>query len=132
MLRLVQIDNGRFDLAFADTAATDNMDDVETIVYAALFTDQEAPDARIDDRYDRRGWWADPAAGSGLWHVRRQALTDTVRAEALDMVRQTLEKRAAGLSDITVSMEDSVNPDSLYLTITGTYRSRKFTLKVTL
>nr|DAI57567.1 MAG TPA: hypothetical protein [Caudoviricetes sp.] len=54
------------------------------------------------------------------------------RAEALDMVRQTLEKRAVGLSDITVSMEDSVNPDSLYLTITGTYRSRKFTLKVTL
>lgn len=132
MLRLVQIDNGRFDLAFADTTATDNMDDVETIVYAALFTDQEAPDERIDDRYDRRGWWADPAAGSGLWHVRRQALTDTARAEALDMVRQTLEKRAVGLSDITVSMEDSVNPDSLYLTITGTYRSRKFTLKVTL
>lgn len=132
MLRLVQIDNGRFDLAFADTTATDNMDDVETIVYAALFTDQEAPDTRIDDRYDRRGWWADSTAGSGLWHVRRQALTDTARAEALDMVRQTLEKRAVGLSDITVSMEDSVNPDSLYLTITGTYRSRKFTLKVTL
>ena len=42
MLRLVQIDNGRFDLAFADTTATDNMDDVETIVYAALFTDHEA------------------------------------------------------------------------------------------
>lgn len=132
MLRLVQIDNGRFDLAFADPASTDNMDDVETIVYAALFTDQEAPDERIDDRYDRRGWWADPAAGSGLWHVRRQALTDAARAEALDMVRQTLEKRAAGLSDITVSMEDPVNPDSLYLTITGAYRSRKFTLKVTL
>ena len=132
MLRLVQIDDGRFDLAFADTVATDNMDDVETIVYAALFTDQAAPDERIDDRYDRRGWWADPAAGSGLWHVRRQALTDAARAEALDMVRQTLEKRAAGLSDITVSMEDSVNPDSLYLTITGTCRSRKFTLKVTL
>lgn len=132
MLRLVQIDNERFDLAFADTTITDNMDDVETIVYAALFTDQKAPDERIDDRYDRRGWWADPAAGSGLWHVRRQALTDAARAEALDMVRQTLEKRTAGLSDIAVSMEDLVNPDSLYLTITGTYRSRKFTLKVTL
>ncbi|MCZ4065650.1 phage GP46 family protein [Oxalobacter aliiformigenes] len=132
MLRLVRIDNGRFDLAFADTTITDNMDDVETIVYAALFTDQEAPDERIDDRYDRHGWWADPAAGSGLWHIRRQALTDAARAEALDMVRQTLEKRTAGLSDIVVSMEDSVNPDSLYLTITGTYRSRKFTLKVTL
>ena len=59
-------------------------------------------------------------------------MNDAARAEALDMVRQTLDKRAAGLSDITVSMEDSVNPDSLYLTITGTYRSRKFTLKVTL
>lgn len=131
MLKLVQIDNSCFDLAFADKTAN-NMDDVKTIVYAALFTDQEALDGRVDDRYERRGWWANPTTGSGLWYVRRQALTGTARSEALDMVRQTLKKRAPGLSDISVEMDETKNPDSLYLTIAGTYRSRKFTLRVAL
>ena len=132
MLRLIQIDNGQFDLAFADPAMADNIDDVETIVYAALFTDHEAPDDRVTDTYDRRGWWADPAAGSGIWFVRRQALSDDARAEALDMVRRTLEKRATGLSDIVVTINSLDGPNNLYLTITGTYKARKFTTRVLL
>lgn len=132
MLRLVQIDNGQFDLTFADPAMTDNIDEVETIIYVALFTDQEAPDDRVTDEYDRRGWWADPSAGSGLWYVRRQALSDDARAEALDMVRRTLEKRATGLSDIVVTINSVADPNNLYLTITGTYKARKFTTRVLL
>lgn len=132
MLRLIQTDNGQFDLAFSDPASANNMDDVETIIYAALFTDQEAPDDWVNDRYDRRGWWADPAAGSGLWYVRRQALSDEARMEALDMVRRTLEKRSAGLSDVVVAIDGLADPSNLYLIISGTYKARKFTTRVPL
>ena len=132
MLRLIQIDNGKFDLAFADSTAADNIDEVETIIYAALFTDQEAPNDRIDDQYDRRGWWADPAAGSGLWYVRRQALSDEARIEALDMVRRTLEKRSTGLSDVIVTIIGLTDPNNMFLNISGIYKARKFTTRVPL
>lgn len=132
MLRLIQTDNGQFDLAFSDPAMANNMDDVETIIYAALFTDQEAPDDRVTDTYESRGWWADPKAGSGLWYVRRQALSDEARMEALDMVRRTLEKRSTGLSDVVVTVDDLADPSNMYLNIAGKYKSRKFTTRVPL
>jgi phage gp46-like protein len=72
MLKIVQTDLGVFDLAFDDPALNDEDAAVATLVYVAFFTDAEAPVDREPDRYNRRGWWADPAKGSGLWHVRRQ------------------------------------------------------------
>ena len=84
MLRLVQIDNGQFDLDFADPAAADNIDEVETIIYAALFTDQEAPDDRVADQYDRRGWWAGPAAGdTAASPVRARAIVEATESASV-------------------------------------------------
>ena len=85
MLKLVQIDNGVFDLAFDDPALQDENAAVQTLIYASLFTDQIAPAERVADPFDQRGWWHDPARGTGLWYVRRQALSDKARAEALNM-----------------------------------------------
>lgn len=136
MLKLVQIDNGVFDLAFDDPALADDDAAVATLVYAALFTDQEAPDNRVADRYERRGWWDDPLAGTGLWYLRRQPLTSAARREALEMVKTALATRAPALTGVVV--EEVEHPgsagrvSSVFLSITGSHNGRKFTVQAPL
>lgn len=134
MLKLVQTDNGVFDLEYdpsqdADAAAA-------TLVYAALYTDAEAPSYRVADPWERRGWWADPKAGSGLWHVRRQPLGSAARREALDMARDAIANRDPALTEVQV--EEVSHPDpagnvsSVFLEVTGFHNGRKFIVKAPL
>lgn len=132
MLKLVQTDNGVFDLAFDDPALASDAAAVETLVYAALFTDAEAPAIRVPDRFDRRGWWADPAAGSGLWHVRRQPLGSAARRETLAMIERALTSH--GLVDVQVTEQPGTagNVSSVFMQIEGTHNGRKLIVKVPL
>lgn len=131
MLKLVQIDNGVFDLQFDDPALSDTQAAIETLVYAALFTDAEAPERRVPDRYERRGWWADPQAGTGLWHVRRQGLSDAARREALDIVEQALLDH--GLTEVSVTEQAGAgNVSSVFMQISGLHNGRTFTMSVPL
>lgn len=129
MLRLIQTDTGQYDLAPDDGGEASA---VETLVLAALLTDAEAPDSREPDRYHRRGWWADHQAGTGLWHVRRQALSDAARREAIGMVRTALVMH--GLTDLSIL---DVTPaagsvSSLLLEISGRHDGRQFVTRVPL
>jgi hypothetical protein len=134
MLKLVQIDNGVFDLAFDDPALADEAAAVETLVYGVLFTDAEAPADRVADRYDRRGWWADPAKGSGLWHVRRQPLGSAARRETLAMITTVLSGRDPGLIGIEVTEQagSAGNVSSVFLQVAGKHNGRQFVVKVPL
>lgn len=131
MLKLVQVDNGVFDLQFDDPALNDPDATIRTVVYAALFTDAEAPERRVADRYERRGWWADPEAGSGLWHVRWQGLSEAARREALFIVRQALLEH--GVFDVSV-VEQIVpgNVSSLFMRVSGLHNGRNFDLSIEL
>lgn len=143
MLKLVQTDWGQFDLAFDDPAQAD-VDATEgsaepaaaTLVFAVLFTDAEAPASRVDDLYDRRGWYADPEAGSGLWHVRRQPLNSNARLETLAMVRTALTVRAPALTDIDVQevipSEPAGSISSVFLEVSGLHNGRKFIVRAPL
>lgn len=135
MLKLVQTDWGVFDLEVDDPANSDADAAVATLVYATLYTDAEAPLDRVDDSYDRRGWYADSTAGSGLWHVRRQALSDNARREALSMVRTAL-MRSSAITDLDVN---EITPDdatgsvsSVFIEVTGFHNGRKFLVRAPL
>lgn len=132
MLNLVQTDNGVFDLVYDDTVIVDPDDAaIQTLVYAVLFTDQEAPERRVPDRYERRGWWADAMAGTGLWHVRRQALSDSARREALFMVEQALLEH--GVTAVSVTEQPVAGSvSSLFMRVGGLHNGRTFTMSVPL
>jgi len=136
MLKLVQTDWGQFDLDVIDAADDTAQAEAETIIYAALCTDAEAPARRVPDAYDRRGWWADPPAGSGIWYLRRQPLTDTARREGIDMVETALKARAPGLVTESVEVAPGISPagtvSSLVLAIAGTYADRKVLIQIPL
>ena len=142
MLKLIQTDWGQFDLAFDDPAQQDADAAVATLIYAILFTDQEAidaPNTRVSERFDRRGWYADPAAGSGLWHLRRQPLHSAARREALTMVRRALMRHAPVLTDLQVNeraMADAAdkagNVSSVSLEIAGRHNGRTFSIALPL
>ncbi|MDD2722237.1 MAG: phage GP46 family protein [Gallionella sp.] len=132
MLKLVQMDNGVFDLAFDDPALNDDAAAVETLVYAVLFSDAEAPVARVADRYDRRGWWAAPQAGSGLWHVRRQPLGSAARRETLTIIRDALTRHGLSQVQITETSPVAGSVSSVLLNITGLHNGRQFVVSVPL
>lgn len=136
MLKLVQTDWGRFDLAFDDPAKADADAVAATLVFGVLYTDAEAPAARISDSFDRRGYWADPEAGSGLWHVRRQPLNSAARREALAMVRTALTTRAPALTNVDVqevtAKDAAGNVSSVLLEVTGLHNGRKFIVRANL
>ena len=129
-LALWQVDRGVFDLEWFEPMRDDDSRYIQTLVYAALFTDAEAPAAREPDRYLRRGWWRDPSAGSGLWHIRRQPLGSTARREAVEAVRGALE--AYGLTDVSVTERGPVGVSSVVLEVSGLYRDRPFLVSVPL
>jgi len=136
MLKLVQIDNGVFDLAPEDQNATEDeaaQAAAETLVYAVLFTDQIAPEGRVDNPFDQRGWWYDEMRGVGLWYVRWQALGDKARNESLNMIKRALEDKSNALSDIVVTdTTDAGNVSSVILQITGKHNGRQFIIKTSL
>lgn len=132
MLKLVQTDNGVFDLAFDDPALNDAAAAVETLVYAVLFTDAEAPVARVPDRYERRGWWANPQAGSGLWHVRRQPLGSAARRETLNMIREALTRHGLQQVQVIESGSPAGNVSGVFLQISGLHNERQFTVSIPL
>lgn len=131
MLKLVQTDWGRFDLAFDD--ALDDAAAVATVVYAVLFTDAEAPASREPDAFQRQGWWADPAAGSGLWHVRRQPLGSAARQETLAMIRSALAKADPALTDLAIEESGKAGDvSSVVLAVSGRHHGREFLIEVPL
>jgi phage gp46-like protein len=136
MIKLVQTRPCEFDLVFDDPAMADEAAAIATVVYAVLFTDQEAPDSRVSDPWDRRGWYNDPQAGSGLWHVRRQPLTAAARQEAVSMVETALRARDPAISGLLVEAVDSPDPasdvSSVHLSISGISGGREFLLRVPL
>jgi len=109
---------------------------VATLIYAVLFTDAQAPASRVPERFEQRGWYAAPQAGSGLWHVRRQALDSRARQEALGMVRSALQAHAgAALEQIDVQEEDAKgagagNVSSVVLRVTGKHNGRQFSTRI--
>lgn len=126
MLRLIQTAPGTFDLAYSTLDTTN--DALQTIIYAALFTDQLAISGRVDDPYDQRGWYFDPQAGSGWWYVRRQALSDNARRDALNMAKNALESASDLLTNIEVTeVQEAGNISRVVLQITGLYDGRAFT-----
>ncbi|MDR2188957.1 MAG: phage GP46 family protein [Azonexus sp.] len=133
MLKLIQTAWGQFDLALDDGSPEAA---VETAIYAILFTDARAPADRVPDTYDRRGWYADESAGSGLWHVRRQALTGAARREAIAMIQTALLARAPAFANIEVSDAtppgDAGSISRLTVNITGQHNGRSFALRVPL
>ena len=123
-----------FDLAMYPDAAT-GVDqtalDTETLIYTLLYTDAQAPAGRVAD--GRRGWWDDPAVGSGLWYVRRQALSSAARLEAIDMVRTALAVGAPALTDIAVADVTPVGIISaVCLDVTGNHNGRAFSVSLSL
>lgn len=127
---LRQIDNGVFDLEWFEVVQGDDSRYVQTLVYAALFSDAEAPAAREPDRYQRRGWWRDPAAGCGLWHIRRQPLGSAARREAVELVREALERY--GLAGVHVAERGSAGVSRVVLEVTGLYRDKPYLVSVPL
>jgi phage gp46-like protein len=134
-LKLVQTAPCQFDLAPDDPADDDANAAAATLVYATLFTDQIAPARRAPDPWDRRGWYKNTQAGSALWHVRRQPLTDAARREAIALVEQALKRASPALTNISVServSNQAGNISRLTLEITGLHNGRTFLMRVPL
>ncbi|WP_199032096.1 phage GP46 family protein [Ralstonia sp. ASV6] len=135
MLKLIQTDWGQFDVALDDPALDDADAAAATLVYAVLFTDVEAPAGRVADTYDRRGWYEDTEAGTGLWYVRRQPLNSAARLEAINMIRRALTAQSPALTDVAVeevTTEAAGNVSSVVLQVTGFHNGRKFIVRAPL
>jgi phage gp46-like protein len=136
MLKLIQTAPCEFDLALDDPADNDANAAAATAVIAILFTDAQAPLRRVDEPWDRRGWYSDPQAGSGLWHVRRQPLTAAARLEAIALIERALARAAPALKDVAVCEAAPTCPagniSSLTVEITGSHNGRKFLMRVPL
>jgi phage gp46-like protein len=136
MLKLIQTAPCQFDLMPDDPAEDDANSAAATLVYAALFTDQEAPKKRVTEAWDRRGWYKNPQAGSGLWHVRRQPLNADARLEAVALIERALTRAAPALQDITVReispSDPAGNISSLYVEVAGQHYGRKFLVRIPL
>ncbi|WP_310611266.1 phage GP46 family protein [Limnohabitans sp.] len=139
MLNLVrrEVDGQQvFDIDFSmpHDAAASAQAAAATLIYATLFTDARAPDALIGTRVTDgpRGWWVNPAAGSGLWHVRRQALGSAARDEAIGDVRSVLQSRAPVLTEIEVRDVSVGNVSVVSLEISGKHNGRAFSIGLTL
>lgn len=130
MIKLIRLPGGGFDVALDDPA--DPAGAVATVVYAALLTDARAPETREADGFAARGWWARPTAGTGLWHVRRQALGDAARLETVRMVQQALAREP---SLTAVQVADATGPGNVSvvsLSVSGQHNGHQFLIDVTL
>ncbi len=133
MLKLVLTPDGGFDLAFDDPALADEDAALATLVYGVLFTDAQAPAARVPEQWERRGWWGKPQAGSPLWHVRRQPLSEAARREAIAAIQTALLSHAPALSSVTVSDASPAGSVSgVLVSIAGKHNGRQFLMEVPL
>ncbi len=138
MINLIRTEvNGQqvFDLDLGDELRGQTAADAaaQTFIYAALFSDARAPESLIGMRVkdSPRGWWADPQAGSGLWHVRRQVLGSAARDEAVIEVRRALQSKAPALTSVVVrDVRDAGgaarNVSVVVLEITGLHNGEAF------
>lgn len=123
MLKLVEIETGLFDLAFDAAALSDPQTAFATVVYAILFTDAEASETQAPDRYQRRGWWFDSAAGTLVWWYRQQPLSKQTRLGVINNITNALNSHPA-LTEISVTDISPVgNVSSLTLSIAATYNN---------
>ena len=123
MLKLIEIDNGQFDLVFDATAMANSQIAFTTLVYAILFTDAAANENQEPDRYQRRGWWFDNTAGSQIWWYRKQALSKDVRLAVINNITYALSSHPA-LSNVDVTDKSSVgNVSCLTVSITAVYNN---------
>jgi len=135
VIQRLQLPDGQqvFDLALATGAQDWAAAHAASAIYALLFTDQKAPEGRVQD--GRRGWWANPADGSGLWYVRRQALDSAARRESVQMVQRALDGRSA-LSAVVV--EDVSVPGSagsvstVDIKVSGSHNGQAFSIALSL
>lgn len=130
MLKLVQTNWGMFDLAFDVNAAFDADMSFSTLVYAALFTDAEADELQVPNRYERRGWWYDPTLGSLIWWLRQNPLNKQIRTATIDNIANVLSAYSE-LSNVVV--EDITPPRSvslLMVSISALYNGVNVILKV--
>jgi hypothetical protein len=117
----------RFDLAMYPADTDPTALDAQTLIYAVLYTDAQAPAGRVQD--GRRGWWADPAAGTGLWYVRRQALDSAARREAIDMVRAARAARSPALTEISVAdVTPAGTVSEVLIQVTGKHNGLAFSV----
>lgn len=121
MLQIIQTAYGHFELAPISSTENKALAIAKSVVLTNLLTDQQAPADRVHDEFDRRGWWYDLTKGTGIWYVRRQALTDAARRETLRMIREGL-KNEPGMADVIVTdVSQQGNVSSLEVDIRGTY-----------
>lgn len=121
MLKLIQTAYGQFDLALMEPKENISLAKAKTVVYATLFSDQIAPADRVEDPDDRRGWWQAPQDGTGIWYVRRQALTESAKRETIRMIREAL-RTTEGMADVVVTdITPQGNVSLLLLEISGVY-----------
>ena len=130
MLGLKSVGFNEFDLVY-DNASDDEQSIFATLVYALIFTDSEADSHYVADRYERRGWWYEPKAGSLVWALRQQPLNAATRSAVLDNVRAALSVPA--LSGVVVT--DATPPNAvsaMVLSIAATYKNTNLTIQVSL
>ncbi len=142
MLKLIRLEGNVIDLAFDDPALATTDEDASasaaaaTVIYCELYTDAEAPSGLAANRFDRRGWYYDPAAGTIIWCVRRQPLDEKARRQTLNNLTTRLTSRDPAFSDVAVEEEVPADPagniSSVLVKITGFHNGRKFIVRAPL
>lgn len=131
MLKLVQTNWQEFDLAFDETALNAE-NQFASLIYAVLFTDAEASDFYVKDRYERRGWWFDVEFGSLIWILRQQPLSDKTRQAVLSNATSALSARPE-LSNVNVT--DITPPrtvSSLKIGISALYNDAQYFIELSI
>lgn len=131
MLKLVQTDWGVFDLAFDETASNAE-NQFASIIYGVLFTDAEADESYVPDRYERRGWWFDAEFGSLIWILRQQPLSTKTRQDVLSNVTSALSARSE-LSSVKVT--DITPPgivSSMQIAISAFYNDTQYYIELSI
>lgn len=121
MLKIVQTEWGVFDLAFDSTVPRDAETAFATLVYAVLFTDAEADELKVPDRYERRGWWFDAELGSLIWILRQQPLSTQTRLAVLDNVTNALSARPELSNVVVTDITPPRTVSSMSIAITALY-----------
>ena len=132
MLKIVQIDNEVFDIVFDANAMPDVQTAFATLVYAVLFTEAEADQRQMPDRYQRRGWWFDNTAGSLIWWYRKQPLSRETRLGVIANITQALNSHPALTEVVVTDITPVGNVSSLFIEIAATYNSLQSLITVEL
>lgn len=95
--KLVQGSDGRFDIAI-ENGDIANEDGFDTAIYVSLFTDARAPEAKVFQPENRRGWLGNlvsPVEGRELgglrWLTEQRRLTQSTLNEVVSYDQQALD-----------------------------------------